>query len=223
MNDAKVDQCVAVPARATPAASLARRVAAAMAGLETATPTAAEVAEAIGESVGRALETLRLMECGGWCETWPDPALPHVTRVMISARAAKWLGLVANSRGDRWSVPAGVASIPLEDAPDVPDPRAPPPKRGRPVTKTDPNPFAWVRERNARRAALAMTLRALRSGWAMAEADRDRLRSEMEWLRDDAGLRDRERPTVAGILALLDGRDEPPRPRLRRDHAGSGS
>lgn len=198
------------PFGSTPAARGYREVLGAMAELATM-PSADEIAAALGLAPKVVAGRLRAMERSKLVETFSDPDRPGQLRAVIAAKVAKRLGLVPSRDGSRWVVPAGVATCEAEVMNATmtrqelrPTATCP---RGRPEKAESADPFAWVRDRTQRRTGLAMTLRALRSGWAMTAEDRGKCRAAMAWLDRSDGIRSRERPTVEAILAQLDERD----------------
>jgi hypothetical protein len=75
--------------------------------MATATPAVPQLADALAErgiARGRPelAAILRGMERHELVESWPDPIRAGVARVMLSAVAARRLGLALAPKGDRW-------------------------------------------------------------------------------------------------------------------------
>lgn len=90
------------PSKVTPMD--AEAVVVALANLTTPTPTVEGLAGAMGCSAADLAEVLDRMERRGRIERWPDGG---DVRVMLSAREARWMGLMLGRRPTRW-VPAAM-------------------------------------------------------------------------------------------------------------------
>lgn len=98
----------------TPSHRMRRAVLRALAGHAATSATLGELAASSGLPAPAVARYLPGMEREGLVETWADPGRAGETRAMLSAKAARALGLMLSASGDRWAVRAGVARSPAE-------------------------------------------------------------------------------------------------------------